>query len=57
MIEKTNELVEKLCQIAYLIIVQIGVPCVALPKAVLSYFVYFTNDLGPNAFELPIQAW
>lgn len=27
------------------------------PKAMQSYFVYFTTDLGAKAFELPIPVW
>ena len=57
MYKKTNRLVEKLCKIAYFIIVKVSAPCLAIPKALLSFFMYFTTDLGPNAFELPIPAW
>lgn len=28
-----------------------------LPKAILSYFSYFTTDAGPEAFELSIPMW
>lgn len=28
-----------------------------LPKAVYSYFMYFTTKLGADAFELPIPTW
>lgn len=28
-----------------------------LPKAIYCYLIYFTTDLGPNAFQLPIPTW
>lgn len=31
--------------------------CFLLPKALFSYFIYFTTDLGNDAFELPLPMW
>lgn len=28
-----------------------------LPKFIISFCTYFTTDLGPDAFELPIPKW
>ena len=57
MYKKTNQLVEKWCKIAYLIIVKMVGPSCVLPKAMVCFFMYFTTDLGSDAFELPIPAW
>lgn len=57
MIKKTNELVEKSCKIAYFIIVQVALPGLILPKVIVSYFVYFTTEKGPDAFELSVLMW
>lgn len=57
MIEKTHHFVEKSCKTAYFIIVQVAVPSVILPKAIVSYFIYFTTDADRSAFELSFQGW
>lgn len=57
MYEKTNRLVEKWCKIAYFVIVKMSVPGFILPKALVSLFIYYTTDSGPDAFELPIPVW
>lgn len=57
MIEKTNELVEKLCKLAYVVIVKVAVPGVIVPKTLASYFAYFTTDANRDAFELSIPMW
>lgn len=55
--EKSNRLVHKWCKIAYVIIVQVCMPSLILPKAMYCFFLYFTTDLGNDAFELPIPTW
>lgn len=55
--ERTNQLIDKLCKIAYFAAMKLGVPGFVLPKAIISYFIYFTTDAGGAAFDLPFQAW
>lgn len=57
MFEKTNMQVKKLCKIAYFAIVNVSIPCITLPEAIYSYFIYYTTNLGGNAFELSIPFW
>lgn len=57
MIEKTNELVEKWCKLAYFIVVKVAVLGLIMPKTLASYFIYFTTDAKQDAFELSIPMW
>lgn len=50
---EVNRQVEKLSDIAYLVMVKVTPVCLILPKIVISVFVYFTTDLGYDALELP----
>lgn len=52
-LEKTNRIVEELCEIFYFAAINVGVPCSVLPKVIMSYFIYITTDAGNAAFELP----
>lgn len=49
--------IEKMCEALNFIIIYISTPCVMLPKCMLSFFAYFTTDLGSGAFELPFNVW
>lgn len=55
--EKTNRQIEHVSKITHFVMVKISVPVIVLPKALLCYFLYFTTDLGANAFELSIPTW
>lgn len=55
--EKWNDLIEKLSKYIYLAMMYIVWPCVILPKAIGSYFIYLTMDSGSDAFELPFEIW
>lgn len=55
--EKTSHRIETLSRVAFLVMVKLSVPGFILPMAFVSYFKYFTTDLGPNAFDLLIPAW
>lgn len=35
----------------------VAVPGFVLPKALWCFFLYYTTDLGPDAFELPFPTW
>lgn len=55
--EKTNELAEKICQIMHFLVVNVAVPAFVLPKAIFSFFMYYSNNFDNNAFELPFATW
>lgn len=54
--EKTNHLVDKMSEIIHFAAIKLGVAVVVLPKAIISYFMYFTTDAGTEAIELPLPA-
>lgn len=55
--EKTNHLVEKYSEIGVFAMKNVIAPSFVLPKAIYSFFVYFTSDLGNDALNLPLPAW
>lgn len=56
-IEKTHQFVEKCCKTLHFAMVQFGVPAFILPRAFVSYFLYFITDANRDAFVLPIPTW
>lgn len=54
---ETNQLVEKFTKIMYIVIVYMTMPCILLPKSIHSFYIYFTTDLGADAFELAFPMW
>lgn len=55
--DKTNRIADIVSRIIYYGAVYIVVPGFVLLIAIYSYFMYFTTDLGPDAFELAILIW
>lgn len=55
--EQTHQLVEKYTEIGLFLIRIVITPCFVLPKAIVSFFAYFTTDLGSDAFKLPAAMW
>lgn len=55
--EKTNAMVERWSELLYMGLVKISIPLVTLPFLILSYFLYFTTDLGSDSFLLPFLVW
>lgn len=55
--EEIIQKIEKLCEGLNFIIIYISTPCVMFPKCLISFFAYFTTDLGSEAFELPFSVW
>lgn len=55
--EKANRITEIICKAEYFIVVRVFVPGFVLPKAIYSYLMYFTTDLGADAFVLPFPTW
>lgn len=54
---KTNLLVDKITKIMFFFITWLSVPSFILPKFFGSFFIYFTTDIGSDAFELPLPMW
>lgn len=57
MCQKVDHLIEQLSKIGYAIIARISLPVLVVPRAVYSFYQYFTTDLGNNAFELSLPMW
>lgn len=55
--EETNRLVEKSTKNGFFILKYVIAPIFVLPKAIVCFSIYFTTDLGNNAFELPVPIW
>lgn len=55
--EKTNKLVEKWCKIGFFVLKYVISSCFIFPKAIISFLIYFTTDLGNDSFDLPLPMW
>lgn len=56
-LEKTNELVENWTKIGVFCMEYGLCPCLVIPKAIVSYFIFFTTDADRDAFYLPFPMW
>lgn len=54
---QTNQLVEQISKISYIFIVKFTPACLCIPNFIFSFFNYFVNGLGNDAFVLPILMW
>lgn len=54
---KAKTFVNKLTKIIYFIFLKIIIPLITLPYAFASYYLYFSTDLGRDAFQLPFHGW
>lgn len=54
---KLNTKIEKFSKRFYWLLVQCTLVGVMMPTFFITYFVYFTTDLGCDAFQLPFLAW
>lgn len=54
---KTNRLVEKMCEIGYFVLVKRTPICLVIPRAFISYVIYFTTNGDSEAFGLPFLFW
>lgn len=51
---ETNEQIENFCEIIYFVFVRISPQFLTFPFYIVSYYNYFTTDLGEKAFQLLI---
>lgn len=57
MYDETNRQIEKWTKIIDVVVVKVTSRFAIIPQIVLCYFLYFTTDLGNDAFELPFAIW
>lgn len=55
--ENAHTFVEKCCSIIFTAFVKITFPSVTIPFLIVCYVLYFTTDIGSDAFQLPFPAW
>lgn len=54
---KANRFAEKFSKIINFFLVRVTICLVLCPKAIVSFFVFYTTDAGPDAFELALPIW
>lgn len=54
---KIIEKVEKWSRFIHIVLLYVTVPSFVLPKYVVSFYLFYTTDLGNDAFELPLPVW
>lgn len=52
-----NASIEKWSEIFFSVSVKVITPLLTIPLLLLSYFLYFTTDLGAESFRLPFLIW
>lgn len=57
MYEETNRTVEKWTEIVAFVMAKATPLSWIAPKVIISYYLYFTSDMGDGAFELPLPIW
>lgn len=55
--ERSNRFVEKWNEIIFILTVKVTPICGVMSALSYSFFVYFTTDLGRDAFLLPAPMW
>lgn len=54
---ETVQFEHKLSELIFVVMVKHTIRCALLPFLIYTYFVHFTTDSGPEAFELPFPLW
>lgn len=54
---EVNDRIEKWSQIVHFVLVNVSIPFLILPKYLVSFYLYYTTDMGNDAFELPLPMW
>lgn len=54
---KTNQKVERLCEIVFMVFMKVAIQLIVLPKCIASFVAYFVGGLGSDSFELPVPMW
>lgn len=56
-LDETNQFVEKWSRIGVFFFKYVAVPSYMLLTVIVSFFIYFTTDVGSDAFSLPWPMW
>lgn len=54
---KTSAKINKLANVLFFVYIKVTWPGVILPPLVMSYYKYYTTDMGLDAFHLPFYMW
>lgn len=54
---KTGRIIELMSKAILLVFMYIIPPMFVLPNSILSFYAFFTTDLGNDAFEMPFPMW
>lgn len=57
MFEATIRQIEKLSKITDILLTKFVPLGLILPKSIASFFIYFTTELGEDAFVMPTPTW
>lgn len=57
MYEKACEFIEMSSKYFYIAYIKVSLPISTIPYLFMSYFNYYTTELGVDAFELPFVIW
>lgn len=55
--KETDAFVEKWHGRFMFTLIYITIPCISLPYLIWSFYLYYTTDLGKNAFREPFAFW
>lgn len=54
---KVNSKLVKWSEWFYFANMKVTLPAFTFPNLIKSFFIYFTTDVGADAFQLPFYAW
>lgn len=54
---KTGQILEKCIEFLDIAVLKVTPIAAVWPATIVSFFTYFTTDLGNAAFELPVPIW
>lgn len=55
--DETNRRVENWCDIGEFVMIKVTPFCLVIPRAIISYVIYFATNAGNEAFVLPFLQW
>lgn len=55
--KEANRLTEKWIKLVYVLIVKVSIQCFVIPEIFITFFIYFTTDVGNDAFVLLLPLW
>lgn len=55
--ESVNKKIEKISSLLYFSLVKVSTIAFVMPDFIVSFALYFSTDLGNQAFKLPFSSW